>query len=318
MAAYVARRVAYLVPTWLGITLLAFLVSMLAPGDPARIYYQRTHGRPPTPAELEMTRERFGLDEPPVERYLAWVWGALHGDLGISFSTGAPVSEELMRRLPATLQLASAATAVALVIAIPIGILSAIRRNSLIDQITRVAAMVGASIPSFWLAYLLIIFFSIELGVLPALGRGGPEHIVLPALALGLGDAAIIARLTRSSVLEVLQENYVTAARAKGLPARKVMTRHVLRNALAAIVTQMGMLFGFLIAYSAIVEVIFVWPGIGRLAVEAIGQRDYNMIQGFVVFSGTVFVVINLLVDLVYLLLDPRITLGENRRKALT
>lgn len=317
MLAYIARRVAYLIPTWIGITLLAFTLSALAPGDPARTYFLRTRGRQPSAAELEIVRDRFGLDEPVVERYVTWVWDALHGDLGESFSTGRPVAEELLNHFPATLQLAAAAIIVTIVIAIPIGIVAALRRNTIVDQLTRAAAMFGASIPSFWLAYLLIIFFSVKLGVLPALGRGGPEHVILPALALGLGEAAIVARLTRSSILEVIDEDYVTAARAKGIPRRQLLTKHVLRNALAAVVTQMGILFGYLLAYSAIVEVIFVWPGIGRLAVEAIGQRDYNMIQGFVVFAGTVFVLINLLVDLVYLWLDPRITLGESRKAVM-
>lgn len=317
MGAYIARRVAYLVPIWLGITVLAFVLSTLAPGDPARTYFIRAHGRQPSPAELGMVRDRFGLDKPLVEGYASWLWGAVRGDLGISFSTGGPVADELFDRFPATLQLAATATAVAVVIAIPIGVLAALRRNSLVDQVTRGAAMLGASMPSFWLAYLLIILFSVELGILPALGRGGPQHLVLPALALGLGEAGVIARLTRSSLLEVLQEDFVTVARAKGLPAWKVTTKHALRNALAPVVTQVGLLFGFLIAYSAIVEVIFVWPGIGRLAVEAIGQRDYNMIQGFVVFSGTVFVLINLVVDLLYLWLDPRVSLGQRRAPAI-
>jgi peptide/nickel transport system permease protein len=311
---YIARRIAYLVPTWLGITLLAFVLSALAPGDPARTYFLRAHGRQPSQAELAIVRERFGLDKPVAERYLAWVWGALRGDLGLSYSTGRPVTEELLRRLPATLQLAAAATAVTLAIGVPVGIVAALKRNSLIDQVTRGAAMLGASIPSFWLAYLLIILFSVKLGLLPALGRGGPEHLILPALTLGLGDAAVITRLTRSSVLEVLQQDYVTVARAKGLPARGVLIRHVLRNALIPTVTQLGVLFGFLIAYSAVVEVIFVWPGMGRLAVRAIFQRDYNVIQGFVVLAGTVFVLINLVVDLLYLWLDPRVTLGQSRR----
>lgn len=304
-------------PTWIGITLLAFALSALAPGDPARTYFLRAHGRQPRPAELAHVRERFGLDKPLPRRYTQWVWDALHGDLGLSFSTGRPVTDELVTRFPATLQLAAAATLVAIVIAVPVGILAALRRNSWIDQLTRGAAMFGASIPSFWLAYLLIILFAVNLRVLPALGRGGFEHLILPALALGAGDAAIIARLTRSSVLEVLNEDYVTTARAKGLSRPRVITKHVLRNAMAPVVTQIGVLFGFLLAYSAIVEWIFVWPGIGRLAVEAIGQRDYTMIQGFVVFAGTIFVLINLAVDLMYLWLDPRVRLGERRVSAV-
>lgn len=171
--------------------------------------------------------------------------------------------------------------------------------------------MLSASVPSFWLALLLIILFSVQLQLLPSSGRGGLDHLILPALSLGLGEAAILARLTRSSMLEVLSEDYVRTARAKGIQERRVVVRHVLRNALAPVVTEIGLILGFLLAYSAIVEVIFVWPGIGRLAVDAIGQRDYNMIQGFVVFAGTVFLLINLVVDLLYLWLDPRVTLGR-------
>ncbi len=317
MIGYIARRIAYLIPIWLGITLLAFALATFAPGDPARNYFQRTHGRQPNPTELAQVRARFELDEPIPQRYLGWVGGAVQGDLGLSFSSGRPVADELLNRFPATLQLAAAATLIAVAVAVPIGVLAALKRNSWVDQLTRGVAMLGASIPSFWLALLLIIFFSVKLQLLPSSGRGGFDHLILPALALGLGDAAIIARLTRSSLLEVLGEDYVTTARAKGISEGRVVVRHVLRNSLAAIVTQVGLAFGFLLAYSAIVEVIFVWPGIGLLAVEAIGQRDYNMIQGFVVFAGTIFVVINLVVDLLYLWLDPRVTLGPQERAAV-
>lgn len=274
----------------------------------------RLNARQPTPRELEATRERLGLDESAPQQYLDFVGNAVTGDLGTSFSTGAPVTEELLDRFPATLEITVAATLIAVGIAIPVGILAAVRRNSLLDQITRGSAMVAASTPSFWLAFLLIILFSVELELLPATGRGGLEHLVLPALALGIGEAAILARLTRSSLLEVLGEDYVTTARAKGLRERTVILRHALRNALGAVVTEIGLIFGFLLAYSAIIEVIFVWPGIGRYAVDAIAGRDYAVVQGFVVFTGTVFLLINLVVDLVYLRLDPRVTLGGPRR----
>lgn len=313
MTSYIARRIAYLVPVWLGITVLAFLISTLAPGDPAQIYFQRTRGRQPTQQELEIVRDRFNLDEPIVEQYVTWLSGAVRGDLGISFTTGEPVLEELLLRFPATLTLAFWATVVTMLIAIPIGIVAAIMRNSLLDQVMRVSSMLGASIPSFWLALLLIILFSVKLQWLPSSGQEGWESLILPALALGLGDAAVVARLTRSSLLEIINEDYVKTARAKGLSESRIMTRHILRNGMGAVVTQVGLAFGFLLAYSAIVEVIFVWPGIGRLAVDAIGQRDYTMIQGFVVFAGSIFVLINLVVDLLYMWLDPRVTLGQQR-----
>jgi peptide/nickel transport system permease protein len=317
LIAYIARRVLYLIPTWLGITLLAFVLFSLTPGDPAATYFIRKFDRTPNPRELEQVRERFGLDEPLAEQYVTWVANALQGDLGTSFTTGRPVAEELLERFPATLELAAAATLLAVAIAIPLGILAAVRRNSVLDQVTRAAATLAASVPSFWLALLLIIVFSVKLQLLPATGRHGLESLVLPALALGIGEAALVARLARSSLLEVLGEDYIATARAKGISERAVIVRHGLRNALTAVVTQVGLTFGFLLAYSAIIEVVFVWPGIGRLAVDAIFQRDLPVIQGFVVFAGTVFILINLAVDLLYLKLDPRVTLLGPRGSSL-
>jgi len=307
---YVARRVAYLIPTWLGITVLAFVVAQLAPGDPAASYFERTHGRPPGTAELVRTRHQLGLDRPWPERYVDWVEHAVRGDLGTSYSSGLPVAQELTSRFPATLELASAATFLAVLLGVPLGVFAALRRSSLLDHLTRGVSLVVASAPSFWLAYLLIILFSVKLHALPSFGSGGLDHLILPALALGLGEAGLVARLARSSLLEVLREEFVTTARAKGLPEHRVVVMHALRNALVAVVTQIGLIFSFLLAYSAIVEVIFVWPGIGRLAVEAINQRDYAVIEGFVVFAGTVFILVNLAVDLIYMRLDPRISLG--------
>lgn len=313
MTAYIARRVAYLVPTWLGLSLLAFGLGTIAPGDPVLVFFQRIHARPPTAAELAALREQFGLDVPLPLAYLNWLVGALQGDLGTSFSTGRPVLEELLLRSGATLQLAGSALVVALLIAFPVGVVAALYRNRLIDQTLRVGALLGASLPGFFLAYLLIIVFSVHLGWLPSVGRGGFAHLVMPALALGLGESAILARLMRSSLLEVLQEPYVRAARAKGLRESRVIVRHGVTNALSAVVTEAGLAFGALLAFSAIIEVIFVWPGIGRLVLEAITQRDYPVIQGFVIFAGTVFVLLNLLVDLVYVWLDPRVQLGAQR-----
>lgn len=309
--AYVARRVAYLIPTWLAITLLAFLVAQLAPGDPATSYFERLNGRPPGRVELARTRHQLGLDQSAPERYIHWLEHAVEGNLGVSYSTGLPVRQELVSRFPATLLLASVATLLAALIGIPLGILAAIRRNSAIDQITRGASLIAASAPQFWVAYLLIILFSVKLHLLPSFGTGGVSHLILPAFALALGEAGLIARLMRSSMLEVLGEDFVTTARAKGVPEWRVIAQHALRNALVAVVTQIGLVFGYLLASSAIVEVIFVWPGIGRLAITAIGERDYPMIEGYVVFAGTVYLLINLVVDLIYLALDPRISLGS-------
>lgn len=313
MLAYIARRVAYLVPTWIGLSVLAFVLGSIAPGDPVLVYFQRIHARPPTPTELEVLRAQFGLDQPLPVRYVEWVVGALQGDLGTSFSTGRPVLEELLSRFGATLQLAGTAMVVALLIALPVGIVAALYRNRMIDQGLRIGALMGASLPGYFLAYIMIIVFSVHLGWLPSVGRGGLAHLVMPAVALGLGESAILARLMRSSLLEVLQENYVRTARAKGLRESTVLVRHGVGNALTAVVTEAGLAFGSLLAFSAIIEVIFVWPGIGRLLLEAITQRDYPVMQGFVIFAGTVFVVLNLVVDLIYVWLDPRVQIGVRR-----
>ena len=315
---YVARRVTYLVPTWFGITLLAFVVGQFAPGDPASAFFARHHGRPPSTAELERTRQQLGLDEPAVERYVHTVTGALQGDLGVSYTSGRPVADELVERFPATLQLASAATLLAVLLGVPLGVLAALKRNSLLDQLTRGGSLLAASVPSFWLAYLLIIVFSVQLKWLPSFGTGGLEYLILPAVALALGEAGYVTRLARSSLLDVLGEDYITTARAKGLPERRVIGVHALRNAIGVVVTQIGLLFGFLLAYSVVVEVIFVWPGIGRLAFEGITQRDYPVIQGYVIFSGTVFILVNLAVDLIYQRLDPRISLSAAPRPAVS
>jgi peptide/nickel transport system permease protein len=310
---YVVRRVAYLIPVWFGITLLAFVVGQFAPGDPARTLFVRQHLRPPSPPELKRLRHELGLDRPVVGRYVRSVSHAVRGDLGTSLTSGRPVLRELLDRLPATLELAGTATLLAVVLGLPLGLVAALRRNSAVDQLTRGVSLVAASVPSFWLAYLLIILFSVKLDLLPSFGRGGLDHLILPALALGLGEAAFIARLARATLLEVLGEDYITTARAKGLSERRVIGLHALKNALGAVVTQVGLVFGYLFAYSVVVEVIFVWPGISRLAVEAITQRDYPMIQGFVVCSGTVFILVSLVVDLVYQRLDPRIALSAQR-----
>ncbi len=315
MLAYAIRRVLYLVPIWLGLSVLAFVVGAVAPGDPVRAYFQRTEGRPPTERELTLMREKFGLDGSLPERYLDWLLGAVQGDFGISFSTGRPVLEELLSRFPATLQLAGAAMLVALALGVPVGVVAALYRNRLTDQALRVASLLGASLPGFFLAYLLIILFSLQLGWLPTLGYGGLRHLIMPALALGLAETAILARLMRSSLLEVLDENYVRTARAKGVPEYRVIGRHAVMNSLNPVVTEAAMSFATLLALSAIIETIFVWPGIGRLLLEAITQRDYPVIQGFVLFAGTVFVLINLAVDLTYRWLDPRVSLVEERAR---
>lgn len=310
MLGYALRRLAGLGPVLVAISLLAYSLINLAPGDPARIILERQGNPPVTGAEIEAMRERLGLDDPFPVRYGRWVADAVTGDLGTSFRTGRPVLPELWRRFLITLELAIPAFLLGLVIALPLGVLAAIRRNRSADHLSRVGALVGASMPSFWLAYLLIIAFAVWLAVVPVAGRGTWHHTVLPTVTLAVTAAAGLMRLTRASLLEVLHEDYIRSAHARGLPPHRVVMRHGLRNALLPIITLAGTRFGHLLGGAVIIETIFAWPGLGKHIVDSIYDRDYPTIQGFVLLIGTVFVLVNLIVDLTYTWLDPRVRLG--------
>jgi peptide/nickel transport system permease protein len=310
MGQYITRRLLLLMPIWLGITLMAFGLGRLAPGDPARLIAERQADGLPTPAQVEQIREEYGLADPLPLQYMRWVAHALQGDLGVSFKTGGPVLEELARRFPATLELAVYGMLVGIALALPLGAQAAVRRGSSADHLSRLVALAGASLPSFWLAFILIIVFAVQLRLLPVAGRGTARHLVLPAITLGVALAAPLTRLTRSSMLEVLGEDFVRTAWAKGLHERAVVLRHALRNALIPVVTVAGMSFGHLLGGAVIVETVFAWPGVGKLVVDSIFDRDYPLIQGYVLFMGTIFVLINLAVDLLYVWLDPRVRLG--------
>jgi peptide/nickel transport system permease protein len=311
---YISRRLAYLIPVWLGISILAFVLSLLAPGDPVRQILQQSGIDAPSSEQVIAMRRELGLDEPAPLRYVRWLGGALRGDFGRSYRTGEPVLLALMDRFPKTAQLALLAVALGLLIAVPIGILSALWRDSLVDQFARLGALLGASIPGFWLAYLLIILFAVQLRVLPVAGASEPRHIVLPALTLAIGAAASLTRLTRSAMLEELFQDYVRTARSKGLRERVVVVAHALRNALITIVTVTGIRLAALLGGAVIVETIFAWPGIGKYVVDSIFLRDYPTIQGFVLFTGTVVLLVNLAVDVSYVWLDPRVRLGGKGR----
>ena len=314
MTAYVIRRLASLVPVWFGISLFAFSLATLAPGDPAELILNRQQEQPPTPAQLAAFREKHGLDQPFVVQYGRWSVDAVRGDLGTSFRSGDPVFRELASRLPATMQLTVPAFLVAVVLALLVGSVSAIWRNSIADHGSRITALLGDSVPSFVLAYVLIIVFSVNLGILPVAGRGTWRHFVLPSLTLGLTTTAGLMRLTRSSLLDVLGEDYVRTAEAMGLRRTTVIFRYALRNALIPVVTVAALIFAGFVTGTVIVETVFAWPGIGKFVVDSIFDRDYPVIQGFVVFTGTIFIVINLLVDLLYVRLDPRVRLsGEGQ-----
>lgn len=309
MTAYVVRRLLVLVPTWLGIALLAFVLTTLSPGDPAHLILDQQLDEPPTEAQIEAFRERTGLNDPLPLRYASFVGDLLRGDLGTSFRTGRPVSEEIRSRLGPTLQIALPAFGLSVLIAVTFGTVAALRRNSIADHATRTAALLFESVPTFVLAYLLIIVFAVELGVLPVAGRGGLDHLVLPVVTLALATTASMMRLTRASLLEVLGEDYIRTATAMGLRWRTIVFRHALKNALIPVVTVAGLIFAGFVTGTVIVETVFAWPGVGRYIVDAIFARDDAVIQGFVVVTGTVFVVINLVVDLLYVRLDPRVSL---------
>jgi peptide/nickel transport system permease protein len=314
MRRYIFIRILSLIPLWLGISVLAFVLSNLAPGDPATVLAHRLSDAPPSEEQIAAIRREYHLNDPLPVRYARWFASAAQGDLGISYRTRQPVLKELAAHFPATFQIACAALIIALVIAVPLGVLAAVRRGSWLDHAARVGSLLGASLPSYWLGYLLILLFALALGWLPVAGREQSSGFVLPALTLGLGMAATLARLTRSSLLDVLGQDFIRTARAKGLSERVIIWRHALKGALIPVITIIGIAFGHLLGGAVIVERIFAWPGVGMLLVDSIYDRDYPMIQGFVLFMGAIFTMLSLAADLSYLWIDPRIRLARTLR----
>jgi ABC-type dipeptide/oligopeptide/nickel transport system permease component len=300
---YVARRALAGVPTLWGVATVVFIMARLLPGDPARVIA----GVLASPEDVERIRQQMGLDKPLVAQYFTFLGSLLHLDLGISAHTGAPVVEEIASRLPYTIELAFVALAVAITAGVLAGVVAAIRRNTPLDLLMSGLSVFGVSMPVYWLGLMLIIVFAINLHILPAAGADEPTSIVMPALTLALFSIGLIARMTRSSMLEVLSQDYVRTARAKGAPFRSVVFKHALRNALLPVITVIGLQFGALLGGAVVTETVFAWPGVGRLLVDSIFFRDYPVVQGLVLMFGATFVVINLLVDLLYAYVDPRI-----------
>lgn len=303
MLRFVARRVALTIPVLLGVATLVFSLIHLIPGDPAHAML----GEAAAEADVAALRARLGLDRPLLEQYTDFLGGLVRGDLGTSMRTGEPVATLIAERVPATFELASAAMLVAVVVALPLGIAAAVWRGTAIDHGAMAAAMAGMSIPNFWLGPLLAIIFAVELGWLPVSGRGSLAHLVLPAVSLGLALAAMLARMTRASLLEELREPYVRAARARGVSRPRAVIVHAFRNSLVPVVTILGLQSGAVLTGAVITETIFAWPGIGRLLVQSIGFRDYPLVQGCILLIAVTYVAVNLLTDLAYGLLDPRI-----------
>jgi ABC-type dipeptide/oligopeptide/nickel transport system permease component len=300
---YLIRRILLTIPVLIGVATLVFSLIHLVPGDPA----QAMLGEGASERDVADLRTRLGLDRPLFEQYGRFMRGLVQGDLGTSFRTGQPVVTAIVERVPATVELALASMIVAMIVAIPLGIVAAVKRGTFLDYTAMTMALAGISIPNFWLGPMLAIVFAVQLGWLPVSGRGGWESLVLPSAALGAALAAILARMTRASLLEELKELYVRAARARGVSQARAILGHALRNSLIPLVTILGLQFGAVLTGAVITETIFAWPGVGRLLIQSIGFRDYPLVQGCILLIAITYVTVNLITDLVYGVLDPRI-----------
>jgi peptide/nickel transport system permease protein len=300
---YVARRVLLSLPTLFGVATVIFLLVRLLPGDPARTIA----GVLASQQDVERIRHQFGFDQPLYVQYLDFMGRLLHGDLGISTRTGQPVTAEILSRLPYTAELAILSTVLAVVIGVALGVVAATRRGGFADLAISAVAVFGLSMPVYWLGLMLIILFSIQLRILPAAGAQDPRGVILPSVTLAAFSMALVARQARSAMLEVLGQDYVRTARAKGAPRRTVLLKHALRNALLPVITVIGLQFGALLGGAVLTETVFSWPGVGRLLVDSIFSRDYPVVQGVVLMLAVAFIVVNLLVDLIYAYVDPRI-----------
>ncbi|MBE2270804.1 MAG: ABC transporter permease [Anaerolinea sp.] len=303
MGFYILRRVLMLIPILLGVTFLTFAVIQITPGDPAALML----GQYATPEDVANLRRQMGLDDPVIVQYLRYVTNVVRGDLGVSFRGQTPVLTEILDRFPKTLELTVTATLMSATLGISLGTIAATSKHKFWDRLTMIVAMIGLSIPNFFLGIILIIVLGVQLQWISVTGGDGLLDLLVPALVLALNPAATLARLTRSSILEVKGMDYVRTARAKGLSPRAVTARHVLRNALIPVVTAIGLSFGALLGGAVFIEAVFARPGLGRFAINAIMNRDYPQVQGMVLFLATVYVLVNLSVDLVYGLLDPQI-----------
>ena len=304
MLGYVVSRLLQMIPTLFGVTLLVFMLIFLVPGDPARLMAPEAASA----EEVEQLRISLGLDRPVLVQYVTWVSGVVQGDWGTSLYRRAPVLPQLMRRLPATLELVLASVAFSVLIAVPLGVVSALRRNSVVDNVARVFTLFGLAMPNFWVGIMTILVFAYYLRWFPATGRGSWQHLVLPAVTLGAGMLAEMARVMRSTMLEVINSEYVRTARSKGLHERVVVYKHALRNALIGVITIIGLQLGGRLSGAVVVEQVFAYPGVGRLAYQSMVQQDVPLIMGSLLLFAVLFLVINLVVDVLYSVVDPRIS----------
>ena len=300
------RRLLLLIPVLWGVATLVFLLLHFIPGDPVDLML----GDSALGTDRETLRDQLGLNDPLIVQYLRYFGDLLQGDWGTSLFSKKPVFEEIMERVPATMELMFGAMVVTILVAMPLGLIAAVNKGTWIDQGAMIFSLLGVSLPNFWLGPMLILLFSIHFDLLPVNERGGLEHLILPALTLGTSLASILARITRSSVVETLQAEYIRTARSKGISELRILFRHALRNALIPIVTVIGLQVGVLLSGAIITEAIFDWPGLGNLLISAINSRNYPLVQGCVLFIAGSYVMVNLVIDLVYAYLDPRIRLS--------
>ncbi len=308
MLQYLFKRLWHTVYVIIGVSVISFFFIHLS-GDPVMLMLPGDASH----QEIEDLREQLGFNDPIYVQYLRFAWQAVRGEFGQSLYYKVPAVELILERLPASLELAIAAMLIALVVAVPIGIISAVRRGSLLDMGSMLGALFGLSMPHFWLGIMLIMIFSVNLGWLPTSGRGTLAQLIMPSVALGLSLMAMFARLTRSVMLEVLSLDYIRTARSKGLKERIVVAKHAFKNALIPLVTVAGMQFGFLLGGTVIIETVFAWPGVGRLVVQAIFNRDYPLVQAVVLVLAVIFVAVNFIVDMLYMYLDPQISYFEDK-----
>ena len=306
MGNFLLRRLLLLIPVLWGVATLVFLLLHFIPGDPVDLML----GDSALGTDRETLRDQLGLNDPLIVQYLRYFGDLLHGDWGTSLFSKQPVFEEIMERVPATMELMLGAMVVTILVAMPLGLIAAVNKGTWIDQGAMIFSLLGVSIPNFWLGPMLILLFSIHFDLLPVNERGGLEHLILPALTLGTSLASILARITRSSVVETLQAEYIRTARSKGISELRILFRHALRNALIPIVTVIGLQVGVLLSGAIITEAIFDWPGLGNLLISAINSRNYPLVQGCVLFIAGSYVMVNLVIDLLYAYLDPRIRLS--------
>ena len=303
MSRYVIKRLVMLIPVLIGVTFLVYFIISLSPGDTAAMLA----GEDADAATIEALRHELGLDQPVIVQYAKYMLNLLQGDMGNSYKTGRPVTNMIVSCFPNTAKLAFWSILVAVGIALPIGIISATKQYSMFDNVGMVVALIGVATPNFWLGLMMIILFSLNLGWLPSGGNKGWSSYIMPAITLGTGDAALITRMTRSSMLEVIRQDYIRTAKAKGVPNKKVINKHALKNALIPVVTVIGLQFGSLLGGAVLTETVFAWPGIGRSTVDSIKTKDTTQVLGNIVVLTITFSCVNLLVDILYAFIDPRI-----------